>query len=237
MGPYLDQQGWAAPAQPLQGGSKGAGLREVLKKALPVLPGQGRDIPWGMEHPRDPQPCEGGWEMAVGRASPFPRPSVTPRSLDHHGGIPRWSDETGGRGSERLRPELQPQGGRHCHHWHRHLGDRVQPGEPRLPHGEPGRAGQGSAVPVPGLPGGSCQGLWWEQVLLDVTVAGNPGKPSCTRSDGHRSLEWFGLEGTQRFTLFHPLPWAGNISLDQAAPRTTQVGLEPFQGWSQAGIC
>lgn len=151
MGPYLDHLGWAAPAQPLQGSSEAAGLREVLKKALPVLPGC--SIFWGMEHPRDPQACGGGWEMAVGRASPFPRPSVTPRSLDHHGGVPCWSDETGGRGSERLHPELQPQGGRYCHHWHCHLGDRVQPGEPRLPHGEPGRAGQGRAVMCLG-----CQG-------------------------------------------------------------------------------
>lgn len=80
IGPYLDHnhQGWAAPAHLLQRGSKGAGLREVLKKALPVLPGQGRDI-WGMEHPRDPQPYGGGWEMAVGRASPLPTALCDPQ--------------------------------------------------------------------------------------------------------------------------------------------------------------
>lgn len=72
MGPYLDHnhQGWAAPAQPLQRGSEGAGLREVLKKALPVLPGQGRDTSWGMEHPRDPQPHGEAWRLLW--AEPLP---------------------------------------------------------------------------------------------------------------------------------------------------------------------
>lgn len=45
-------------------------LREVLKKALPVLPGQERDIFWGMEHPRETQPYGGGWEMLW--AEPLP---------------------------------------------------------------------------------------------------------------------------------------------------------------------
>lgn len=87
------------------------------------------------------------------RASPFPSPSLTPRGVDHHRGVPCWCDETGGRGSARLHPQLQLQGGRDCHHWHSHLGDCVQPGQPHLPHGEPGRVGNAFALLTPGLLG------------------------------------------------------------------------------------
>lgn len=59
------------------------------------------------------------------------------RCLDHHWWVSCWCDEASWGGSTGLQLEQQLQRRQDCQHWHCNVGDRAQPQQPHLSHGEP----------------------------------------------------------------------------------------------------